>query len=272
MKAAVNISRTILTFLVLGALSACDGADNSGRFLGYVEGEFVLIGADDSGRLEKLHVEEGERVTVGAPLFALESNREEAALEAAQARLVQAEASLALAEVGLVRAKKLFSKGVVPRSRLDDAQSSFDTSNAATSAARADVQDARTRLERRRINSPVTGSVQEIYYRPGEVVAAGRPIVSLLPPGNVKIRFYVPEPARPAMKIGRVVGFSCDGCPAGLKAKISFVSNEAEYAPPVIFSREERSKLLYMVEARPEEAARGVPVGQPVTVTPETSQ
>ncbi len=268
MSLVMNITKAVLVLVMLGALAACGEGKNPDSFLGYVEGDFVLVGADESGRLEKLMVSEGDTITKGALLFALESNREDAALAAARARLEQAEAAFALAKVGLGRAKKLFKDGVVPRSRLDDAQSSFDTSAAAITAARADVEDARTRLDRRRVTAPVTGTVQEVYYRPGEIVAAGRPIVSLLPPKNIKIRFYVPEPARPAMQVGKTVAFSCDGCPAGLTARISFVSNEAEYAPPVIFSREERRKLLFMVEARPEETAFVLPVGQPVTVTP----
>lgn len=267
MTPARKLSKALFAVLILLAVSACGGEDKPKTYIGYVEGDFVLVGADESGRLEKLMVEEGDTIQMGAPLFALESKHEEAALAAAQARLEQAEASLALAKVGLERAKKLFKRGVVPRSRLDDAQSAFDTGTAAAAAGRADVEDARTRLDRRRVAAPVTGSVQEVYYRPGEIVAAGRPIVSLLPPRNIKVRFYVPEPDRPAMQVGRTIGFSCDGCGEGMQATISFVSNEAEYAPPVIFSREERSKLLYMIEARPKNAAFTVPIGQPVTVT-----
>lgn len=266
-----SVAKLLCLCVLLGAPSACSENDPP-SYLGYVEGEFVLVGPDESGRLEKLMVQEGDKIEKGSPLFALESEHEEAVLEAARARLDQAESSLALAKVGLERAKKLFDRSVVPRSRLDDAQSAYDTSVAATTAARADVEDARTKLVRRRVAAPVTGTVQETYYRPGEIVAAGRPIVSLLPPNNVKIRFYVPEPARPRMQVGKSVSFSCDGCADGLQAKIFFVSNEAEYAPPVIFSREERSKLLYMVEARPKGEADAVPIGQPVTVSASPDQ
>ncbi|RMF04426.1 MAG: efflux RND transporter periplasmic adaptor subunit, partial [Alphaproteobacteria bacterium] len=216
---------------------------------------------------ETLHVEEGQQVTKGELLFALESSREVAARNAAQARLEQAEASLKLARIALERARKLFEQGVVPRSRLDDAQTAFDTNSAAAAAARAQFEDALTRLARRSVAAPVSGKVEQVYYRPGEIVTAGRPVVSLLPPGNLKVKFYVPGPVRPLFATGQLVAFSCDGCPEGLMARVTFVSSEAEYAPPVIFSREERSKLLFMVEARPLEGGSSVPVGQPVTVT-----
>jgi len=264
----MNALRFLLCAQFAIALAACENAPDAWHFSGYVEGEFVLVGADESGRLDSLAVKEGDSIDKGAFLFALETSREDAALAAAKARLEQAEAALNLSKVGLERAQELIKQGVVPRSRLDDAQSSFDANNAATAAARANVEDARTRLARRRIASPVTGLVQQIYFRPGEIVAAGRPVVALLPPGNLKIRFFVPEPARPIIKIGETVQVNCDGCRAGLTAKISFVSTETEYAPPVIFSREERSKLLFMIEARPDQAAAGqLPLGQPVTVS-----
>lgn len=263
----MNILRSLSLILIAGLAQACSDGPDANHFLGYVEGNFVLVGADESGRLETLNVDEGDSITRGEPLFALETSREKAALDAAVAKLEQAESALNLAKVGLERAQKLFDQGVVPRSRLDDTQTSFDTSSAAAAAARAEVEDARTRLTRRSVTAPVTGAVQQVYFRPGEIVTAGRPVVSLLPPQNLKVKFYVPEPSRSSMAIGARVDVSCDGCPSGLTAKVSFFSREAEYAPPVIFSREQRSKLLYMVEARPEGKARKIPVGQPVTVS-----
>ena len=100
--------------------------------------------------------------------------------------------------------------------------------------------------------SPVTGSVQQIYYRVGELVPAGKPIVALLPPGNLKVRFFVNEAMLPKLKIGETVTISCDGCDQGLTAKISFIARTSEFTPPVIYSMEERSKLVFLIEARPE--------------------
>ena len=122
-------------------------------------------------------------------------------------------------------------------------------------------------LSGRNLASPVTGSVQQIYYRPGEVVPAGRPVVSILPPGNIKIRFFVPETVLPRVALGNDVTVHCDGCKADVPAKVTFISRSAEFTPPVIYSQEERSKLVYLIEARPapEDAVKLHP-GQPVEI------
>src|SRR5581483_5999062 len=127
------------------------------------------------------------------------------------------------------------------------------------------LNSAETRLARRKMASPVNGTVQQIYYRPGEVVPAGRPVVSMLPPGNIKIRFFVPETVLPKVALGEDVSIHCDGCTADIPAKITFISRSSEFTPPVIYSIDERSKLVYLIEAR-----TGTPgelrVGQPVDV------
>ena len=118
---------------------------------------------------------------------------------------------------------------------------------------------------RRKLVSPVSGAVQQIYFRPGEMVPAGRPVISILPPGNIKIRFFVPEALLPQIALGDQVDVSCDGC-TKVAAKISFIAHAAEYTPPVIYSLEERNKLVFMIEARTD-ATQGLRVGQPVSVT-----
>jgi HlyD family secretion protein len=98
------------------------------------------------------------------------------------------------------------------------------------------------------------------------MVAAGQSIVQLLPPANVKIRFFVPEQVVGRIAIGQTVRVSCDGCSAPVAATVRFVSPQAEFTPPVIYSREQRSRLVFMVEARPNERAETLHVGQPVDV------
>jgi len=106
-------------------------------------------------------------------------------------------------------------------------------------------------------------------YRPGEWVAAGSPVVSLLPPGNVKIRFYVPEPALATLRRGAAVSVRCDGCSAPIAARVAFIAPQAEYTPPVIYSRENRSKLVFLVEARPDVPNAALHPGLPVEVSLE---
>ncbi len=132
--------------------------------------------------------------------------------------------------------------------------------------AKANLDASKTHLTRRDVFSPVEGSVQQIYYRPGETVPAMRPVVALLPPGNLKLRFFAPEALLPQIKYGETVAVSCDGCDKVLTAKVTFISRSAEFTPPVIYSLEERAKLVFLIEAKPEHPEK-FRVGQPVTVT-----
>ena len=127
---------------------------------------------------------------------------------------------------------------------------------------------AQQKLDRRHVVAPVAGLVQEIYFRPGEVVPAGQAVAQLLPPGNLKLRFYVPEPDLPKIKQGDAIGISCDGCASGLTGHVYFISGTSEFTPPVIFSLEERAKLVYLIEARPDDATQPWHPGQPIEANP----
>jgi HlyD family secretion protein len=109
------------------------------------------------------------------------------------------------------------------------------------------------------------GRVDSLHVREGETVPAGRPVLALLPPSNLKIRFYAPQAQLPIIKIGDEVTVSCDNCQQGLTARVSFISRTNEFTPPVIYSLEERAKLVYLIEAHPEHPEK-FRVGQPVSV------
>ena len=128
------------------------------------------------------------------------------------------------------------------------------------------MNSSQTRLARRKGAAPVAGTIQQIYFREGEMVAAQRPVLSIMPPGNMKLRFFVPETELPKLAIGDEVRIACDNCAADLTAKIYFIATMAEYTPPVIYSLEERNKLVFMIEARTD-TPQGLRVGQPVNVT-----
>lgn len=219
---------------------------------GWIEAQLLFIGPDESGRVEALAVREGDKVAIGAPIFTLDSDLQ-------KATLAEAEAALANAQITFQRAKELLARNVGSQKVFDDAEAFLRT-------AEARLNSARTRLQRRGLASPVAGSVQEVYFRAGELVPAGRPIVSVLPPGNVRVRFFVAQEFVPRLKIGDRVEVTCDGCAAGLSARISFISAQAEFTPPVIYSQEERARLVFRIEALPE-APDLVRVGQPVSVT-----
>jgi len=110
--------------------------------------------------------------------------------------------------------------------------------------------------------------VVDTLFARGEWVPAGAPVVSLLPPANVKVRFFVPEPRLGSVTVGQKVALACDGCAAPIAGTVSFIAPQAEYTPPVIYSKDSRAKLVFLVEARPapEDAVKLHP-GQPIDVT-----
>jgi HlyD family secretion protein len=147
------------------------------------------------------------------------------------------------------------------------------TQRAAVAAARASLAMAEWRLGQRRVAAPAAGRIADVLARPGEMVAAGTPVVSLLPPENIFVRFFVPEPDLARVHRGDRVAFACDNCPPGRSGTVSFISPQAEYTPPLIYSEESRAKLVYLVEARPPAAeAHLLTPGQPVRVRPEAAE
>jgi len=135
------------------------------------------------------------------------------------------------------------------------------------SQARGGAREVDIRLDQLSPPAPAAGRVEDVFFRPGEWVSANQPVVSLLPDERVKVRFFVPEEQVARYRPGLTVGFSCDGCPSGLQARITYVSPRPEFTPPVIFSRDSRDRLVFMVEAQPNRPARLMP-GLPVDVEP----
>jgi HlyD family secretion protein len=246
--------RTILaglTALLALALAGCDGGKNQ-LLQGWVEAELIFVSPDEQGRVETLKVREGSRVEKGELLFTVDDDLQ-------RADLVVRKSTVTTAQQGFDRAKELLKTAA-------GTQKNFDDAEAALRQANANLAWSETRLARRRALSPAEGTIQQVYYRPGETVPAGRPVVALLPPGNLKIRFFAPETQLPEIKFGDTVAVSCDGCQKDLTAKVSFISRSSEYTPPVIYSLDERAKLVFMIEARPDQPEK-FRVGQPVTVS-----
>jgi HlyD family secretion protein len=231
-------------------LAGCNETRNPG-YQGWVEADMIFVSPDETGRVIKLGVREGDEVKLGAPLYSVDDDLQ-------QADLNQNNATLANAQQTFDRASSLSKTGSGTQANLDSAVS-------ALRVAEARVNTSQTRLARRSGFAPVSGTIQQIYFREGEMVPAQRPVLSIMPPGNIKIRFYVPETDLPKLAIGDEVRVACDNCAADLTAKIYFLATAAEYTPPVIYSLDERNKLVYLVQARPSrpDALR---VGQPISV------
>jgi HlyD family secretion protein len=196
---------------------------------------------------------------------ALQLKRDEAQFAAGGIAKAQLEDSRANHAIKSARVRELTEQLDV--SRLPAREDQIRAQNAQVAAARAAQSQAAWRLDQKRAAANQAELVADTLYREGEWVPAGSPVVRLLPPRNVKVRFFVPETAAGSLKPGSSVSVGCDGCGAGLAAVVSYVSNEPEFTPPVIYSNETRSKLVFLVEARTsvENAARLRP-GQPVSV------
>jgi len=228
-----------------------------------------------------------------AQLADLKLGRRKPEVAVTQAQLAQAKAALVQATLQLRREEAQFDAGGIPRGQLDDSRANeaikaarvrelegqldvtrlparedqIRAQRAQVAAARAVQSQAAWRLDQKRPAASQTGLVSDTLYREGEWVPAGSPVVRMLPPGNVKLRFFVPETAAGELKPGRSVSVGCDGCGAGVTAVVSYVSNEPEFTPPIIYSNETRAKLVFLVEARPSaEHAKRLRPGQPVSV------
>src|ERR1019366_4940088 len=203
-------------FVILAAFAAvllagC-GENSPGGFQGYIEGEYVYVAAPLGGALTNLAVARGDSVKAGQLLFELERNSEAAALDQAQKNLAQAKANLDLSESAFDRREKLREdNGVVSAEELDQARSRRDADTAQVESQQAALDKAQWAFDQKQQAAPTNAFVQDTLYRQGEWVAAGNPVVVLLPPENLKVRFFVPQEVLPKLKTGQSVNVSFDG-------------------------------------------------------------
>ncbi len=214
-------------------------------------------------------------------------------LKVLESALREAEAALEVSKREYERIRRLVEQGAAPQAKLDAARGAYERDLARVTAARerleaaklpardeeialaraagraaeAALESARRDLARTRITAPATGHVQEVLFRPGEVVGAGKPVVLLLAPERLRVVFFVPQSVRPRLQLGQRVSLACDGCPAYMHGRIVYLGQQVEYTPPVLFSPTFRDKLVFRIEAAPEGRARAVlALGQPVDV------
>lgn len=210
-----------------------------------------------------------------------------------QAQLAQAQAQAALAQTALKRQRELVGQGFVSQASLDSAQTALDQARARVAELTAGVQVARLparsdelaaaraqadaqrevlhqsewRLAQKQQHAPVMAHVAEVFFRVGEYVQPGQPVLSLLAPGSVKARFYVREDEVASLALGQWVSLRCDGCGDPVPAQISRIATGPEFTPPVIYSNAQRAKLVFLVEATPRAAdAKRLHPGQPLDV------
>lgn len=319
-----SVFRSIFTipYIALAAVIAMTGCDDKKQsaYQGYVEGEFVYVASSEPGRLNRLAVSRGQRISSGSLLFSLESETEEAAKRQAQQQLMAAEAQLRNIQTGnrpkeievvhaqlaqavalekksaakRIRDESLYRTESISKAQLDDTRAEAESNiarvrelknqldvahlpardeqiraqSANVEAVRAALDQTEWKLNQKTVTSSRSGLIFDTLYQEGEWVQAGSPVIRMLPQENIKVRFFVPETLIGILSIGRNVVFRYDGCPADISAKVSYISTEAEYTPPIIYSNETRSKLTYMVEAHPLDSdVSALHPGQPVGVS-----
>ena len=211
------------------------------------------------------------------------------------ARIDQTQSQLALNKLEMERRKRLLATGAVAKEEYDQAVNAFITSQgqladlkaqlatgklgsrvdqilaakAQVDSAKASLDQAQWYLDQKIQSSPLDAQVFDLLHYKGEWVQAGSPVVKLLPPANVKVRFFIPEADLGKIKLGQKVAVHCDGCPSSFAGSVSFIYPQAEYTPPVIYSQDFRAKLIFMVEARFDpDTAKLLKPGQPVDVIP----
>ncbi|MDE3123163.1 MAG: HlyD family efflux transporter periplasmic adaptor subunit [Paracoccaceae bacterium] len=209
-----------------------------------------------------------------------------------QAALTSARAQAENAQRELTRAQSLNDRGVAPQSNLDSARTALDVANAAVAqatanlavaklparpdqiaAAEAAVAQARAardeaawQLGKRTLTAPAAGEVTEVLRNPGEIAGPSAPVLTFLPDGAVKLKLYMPETVIASIHVGTRLTVHCDGCGSGERATVTYVSDQPEFTPPVIYSLDNRQKLVYLVEARPDPSAVQLKPGQIVDV------
>ena len=273
-------------------------ATNPGRItnIGILEGQTVTEGQtlfvlNDDQYQAALSAAIAQQAAAEATWRNLETGSRSEEIAVTRAALAQAEASQALAQTTLDRTLKLKERGLVPDSKVDTAQAQLDTANASVAqlqaqltvselparpeqlaaakanyeAAVANVEAAQVNLDDRTVDSPVGGVVDRVYYRTGEVVGTGSSVLSVLPPGELKVEFFLPETERNRFRIGDILNVTCDSCADGLTATISYLASQPQYTPPIIYSREERKRLVFQAEAMIDDSVSLLP-GQPVTM------
>ncbi|MDX9689407.1 MAG: HlyD family efflux transporter periplasmic adaptor subunit [Proteobacteria bacterium] len=310
---------SITTFISSLIAALGFGGTTEVTYQGYVEASYVLVSPQIGGILENLSISKGDRITKDTPLFTLEREAQQIALDRARSQVRgrkatlddltkakrepeiqalfaqrdQAAAAFDFAGANWNRDKKLIATKAISQAEADRSRTSYESARAKLQEAEAalatgrqsigrndairaaeaslsiaenDEASALWALEQKQIKAPTEGLVFDTLYKKGEYIPAGQAVISLLPPENIKVRFFVPSPDIEAIKIGQNVTLETTQQKKST-AKIVYVSPTAEYSPPQLFNRDNREKLLYMIEAQPENYEPSLHPGQPIDVS-----
>jgi len=275
------MTKYLLTIILISACVLAGCQKHERGYYGYVEANFRFIKAEFPGLLFSLDVQRGSKIRKGQSLFTLETEPQDsqvieanANVKMAKSQIVQLQLILKLEELKLNRREKLHAKNHIGKEAVDiskinveGARNRLRNSRNQLKAAEAILQQSKWTKGKKTVLATTSGIVHDLFFRVGEHVQIDRPVMSIFVPGDIRAVFYIPQDRIGTIKIGEKVQVSCDNCKEGLVAYISFISPEAEFTPPVIFSEKTRKHLVFLVEAKfPEKDKVVLNPGQPVTV------
>lgn len=273
--------RLFMAFIVIVCfLTSCNSKNH--QITGYAEGTYRYISSNYSGILKQVPVNRGDEVKTGQLLFTLDPQPESDQLNQAKAQLAQAQAQVEQSRATVILAKLTWQRQFAllrtkaasqdaadqARTQLDQAIAQQDQANQNLLAIQAALAQAEWVIKQKTVTAPVAALVYDVYFSPGELVPAGQAVVSLLAPQDIYAVSYVNGDELGLLHIGQEMILHCNNCKSTVKAKISFISPQAEYAPPILYSDRERSKLVFRIEITPNSLTDAIKLhpGQPLDI------
>jgi len=258
-----------------------------------VEAGEVLMLLDDRAERAALAEAEARVAQAAANLQDLQTGKRKDEIDVIQASLDKAKAVQAQEKINFDRSETLLARNVISLSQWQSDRAALDAADAAVAelqaqlrvaelpargaereaaeqalkAAQAAQDSARIALDERQVRAPITGLIDDIYFQEGDVAATGAPSIAIYAPDVMKAIFFIPERERATVAVGQPLALTCDSCPPGLSARVTRLSADPQFTPPIIYSREERNRLVFRAEAISDQPLSLLP-GQPVTLEP----
>lgn len=257
---SLRIMLVLLSFILTGC------QEDKQKLNGYVEAEYAYIAPTTSGILKVLHVKRGDQIKQGDKLFEIEDTDLKTTLEKAKSAILESESLLTEDLKAYSRAQRLLTSNVISKSEFEKKEAEYLVSKARLETAKQSLIAAERKLEDLNPLAQEEAYVENTFFVPGEFVPLGKSVLSTFSYNDVKIRFFIPHRDLPKIKLQQTVYVSCDGCSKEIAAKITYISKKAEYTPPVIYSKDSREKMVFLVEAKPEAKEVCLHPGLPVDI------
>lgn len=259
----------------------CSCKDSGQKFNGYIDADLTYLSSDGAGRLVNLFVSRGQKVQKGQRLFRLEQTSEYFSVAMSQfdqqkllAQRKGVSEQLLYDEVNYRRALQMRKQHAASQNDVDVAKKDLDVLRSQLNAidfqvknSQLNTDDKRWKARRKESNAADSGIIFDTYFTTHEFVQTGQPVLSLITRKNIKVVFFVSETALSNIFLNSKVSISSDGNPELASGTISYISNVAQYTPPIIYSREHREELIFRVEARINNPnLNQIHLGQPVSI------